>query len=103
MLDREEFTQVRALAEVEGTCPRAAVREFLAQEHRYYDIIGGYGKPTHVPLPLPGPARTEEGIRRRKAYTREWWRVNGAAYRAKRKHMSESIHGIDHQASPADF
>jgi len=85
MLDREEFVQVRALAEVEGTCPRAAVREFLAQEHRYYDLIGGYGKPTHVPLPIPGPVRSSESIEKRKAYTREWWRKNGHEYRRQRQ------------------
>jgi hypothetical protein len=90
MVDREELAQVRALAEVEGTCPVEAVRAFLRQEHRYYDIIGGYGRPTHVPLPLPGPARTAESVERRKAYTREWWRANGAAYRARRKLMNGS-------------
>ena len=89
MLDREEFTQVRALAEVEGTCPRAAVREFLAQEHRYYDLLGGYGKPTHVPLPVPGPVRSRESIDKRKAYTREWWRKNGREYRRQhRQHVA---------------
>ena len=45
----------------EGCCPREAVRAFLRQEHRYYDIIGGYGRVTHVPLPVPVGVRTEEG------------------------------------------
>ena len=87
-IDREELQAVRALAEVEGTCPRAAVRAFLAQEHRYYDILGGFGRPTHVPLPIPGPVRTAESVEQRKAYSRAWWRTHGAAYRAKRKQMN---------------
>lgn len=85
MLDREEFVQVRALAEVEGTCPKAAVREFLRQEHRYYDLIGNVGKVTHVPLPVPGAERSEESKERRAEKNRTWWRENGAAYRAKRR------------------
>ena len=89
MIDREELCQVRALAEVEGTCPRAAVRAFLAQEHRYYDIITmGGGKlaiaPLHVPI-AHHSERSAESIERRKAYTREWWRKNGKAYRASRR------------------
>lgn len=90
MIDREELEQVKALARVEGTCPKAAVREFLRQEHRYYDLIGGWGRRTHVPLPIPGPVRSAESVERRKAYSREWWRKNGAAYRARRKQMSGS-------------
>ena len=85
MLDREEFAQVRALAECEGTCPKVAIREFLRQEHRYYDLLGGYGRPTDVPLPVPGGVRTEESKERRAEANRTWWRENGAAYRAKRK------------------
>jgi hypothetical protein len=85
MIDREEFAQVRALAEVEGTCPKAAVRAFLRQEHRYYDIIGGYGKPTSVPLSVPLYIRTDEGKEKRAEQNRAWWREHGAEYRAKRK------------------
>jgi len=85
MLDREEFIQVRALAEAEGTCPKEAVREFLRQEHRYYDLIGGYGKVAQAPLPVPGAERSEESKDRRADANRTWWRENGAAYRAKRK------------------
>jgi len=85
MIDREEIWQVRALAEVEGICPKQAVREFIRQEHRYYDIIGGYGRPTHVPLPIPGGVRTEESKERRAEKNRLWWREHGAEYRAKRR------------------
>ena len=85
MIDREELQAVRALADVEGTCPRAAVREFLAQEHRYYDLLGGWGRPTSVPLPIPGGVRTDESKERRADANRTWWRENGVAYRAKRK------------------
>jgi len=85
MIDREELQQVRALAEVEGCCPREAVRAFLRQEHRYYDIIGGYGRVTHVPLPVPVGVRTEEGKAQRAERNRAWWREHGAEYRAQRK------------------
>lgn len=96
-IDREELRQVRALAECEGEDPAAAVRAFLRQEHRYYDIITrGAGRLADVPLPVPGmwgekPNRSAESIERRKAYTREWWRKNGAAYRATRRRAQVAV------------
>jgi hypothetical protein len=88
-IDREELSQVRALAEVEGACPKQAVREFLQQEHRYYDLISmGGGRLARVPQHVPiahHSRRSAESIERRKAYTREWWRLHGKEYRAKRR------------------
>lgn len=63
------------------------MRAYLRQEHRFYDMIvplAEWGSWATAPLPLPLPKRTPEGIERRRAYTREWWRRNGKAYRRTR-------------------
>lgn len=96
-VDHEELRQVRALAEAEGTCPDAAVKAFIRQEHRYYDlvvhsIIEDGIKFATAPLPLPC-VRTPEGIEARRERTRAWWRANGAAYRAARKEQGRPLLG----------
>jgi len=91
-VDPEDLAQERELARLEGRCPRAAVRSYLRQEHRFYDIIVDFPMELVVAidtaLPLPGPVRSTESIEQRKAYSRAWWRTHGAAYRAKRKQMN---------------
>ena len=86
-LDRRDFAQERALALLEGRDPKGAVRAYLRQEHRFYDMIAPLterGSWAQAPLPLPPPKRSPESIERRRAYTREWWRRNGQAYRRER-------------------
>lgn len=89
-IDVEDLRQERELARLEGRCPKQAVRAYMRQEHRFYDLIclaplNDWTTPAPAPLPLPPPVRSPESIERRKAYSREWWRKNGREYRRRRK------------------
>jgi hypothetical protein len=94
-VDPEDLAQERELAHLENRCPKAAVRSYLRQEHRFYDIIVDFPLELAVAIDtaisLPGPVRSTESIEQRKAYSRAWWRTNGAAYRAKRKQMNGPV------------
>jgi hypothetical protein len=87
-IDRDDLAQERALAELEGRCPKQAQRAYIRGEHHFYDIIAPIWdetQPCEVPLEPLRPQRSAESIERRRAYTREWWRRNGAAYRKSRR------------------
>lgn len=89
-LDREDLAQERALAELEGRDPRQAVKDFIRQEHRFYDLrvpefhIEHESRLAPAPLVVLRPERSEESKEKRRAYTREWWRKHGREYRKKR-------------------
>ena len=88
---REDLDQERALAILEGRDPRLAIRAYIARERHFYDYIAGLYEDCEpvmsaAPMSVYGhPHRSSEGIARRTAYTREWWRRNGAEYRRRRK------------------
>jgi hypothetical protein len=87
---REDLDQERALAILEGRDPSVAIRAYIARERRFYDYTTSLDLPrlafAVAPMSVYGrPRRSLEGIERRKAYTREWWRRNGAEYRRRRK------------------
>jgi hypothetical protein len=87
---QEDLDQERALAILEGRCPREAMRAYIARERHFHDYTTSMDVPSLAfavaPMSVYGhPRRTVEGIERRKAYTRDWWRRNGAEYRRRRK------------------
>ena len=91
---KEDLAQERAIAEWLGEDPKKAVKAYLRQEHRYYDIIvANVGedlrtedlKVAIAPLVILRAVRTDEGKAARAERNRVWWRENGAAYRAKRR------------------
>lgn len=87
---QEDLDQERALAILEGRCPREAMRAYIARERHFYDFTVSMEVPlaafAHAPMSVYGhPRRSADGIERRRAYTREWWRKNGAEYRRRRK------------------
>jgi hypothetical protein len=66
------------------------MRAYIARERHFYDYTTSMDVPSLAfavaPMSVYGhPRRTVEGIERRKAYTRDWWRRNGAEYRRRRK------------------
>lgn len=87
---REDLAQERAIAEWLGEDPKKAVRAFIAQEHKFYDIIVPWfgddrEKRATAPLVILRAARTPEGKTARAERNRLWWRANGSAYRKLRK------------------
>ena len=108
---QEDLDQERALALLEGRCPREATRAYIARERHFYDAITEwtddyaglrerkYGRPAQTlaeaPMPVFRYRRSPDSIERRKAYTREWWRKNGAEYR-RRRTASQPGRATDH-------
>lgn len=65
------------------------MRAYIARERHFYDYTTSMDVPSlafaAAPMSVYGhPHRSLESVERRKAYTREWWRKNGAEYRRKR-------------------
>jgi len=86
---REDLDQERALAILEGRNPREAMRAYIARERHFYDYTTSLDVPALAfaiaPMSVYGhPWRSPDSIERRKTYTREWWRKNGAEYRRRR-------------------
>jgi len=86
---QEDLDQERALAILEGRNPREAMRAYIARERHFYDYTVSLDVPllafAAAPMSVYGhPRRSAESVERRKAYTREWWRKNGAEYRRKK-------------------
>ena len=97
---QEDLDQERALAILEDRDPRVATRAYIARERHFYDAIvpftdsqaglsvRKYGRPAQTvaeaPMPVFRYRRSPESIECRKAYTRDWWRKNGAEYRRRR-------------------
>jgi hypothetical protein len=87
---QEDLDQERVLAILEGRSPREAIRAYIARERHFYDYTISLDVPelafAHAPMSVYGhPRRSAGSVERRKAYTREWWRKNGAEYRRKRQ------------------
>ena len=93
---REDLAQERAIAEWLGEDPKKAARAFIRQEHKFYDLILPFygedgddeGKKQHraiAPMVILRAVRSEEGKEARAERNRQWWRLNGKAYRQHRK------------------
>jgi hypothetical protein len=96
----EDLAQERAIAEWLGEDPKKAVRAFVRQEHKFYDIIvpfygdddqGSGQKRAIAPMVILRAVRTPEGKAARAERNRQWWRTNGRAYRQARKERDGRI------------
>jgi hypothetical protein len=100
--DLEDLAQERALALLEGRDPTGAEHAYRNREARWRETItflddGAGWVTTHlasVPLPIrPSAGRkpvhySPEVLARKRAYSREWWKRKGPAYRRERKKRS---------------
>ena len=97
-----DIRQERELAILEGRDPKVAVREFLRQEHRFYDLLDPLGDgivsevaypADPVLIPLPGPNRSLESKESRREASARWWQEHGREYRARRKAEGRPLAG----------
>ena len=93
---REDLQQERAIALFLGEDPDKAVKAFIRQEHKFYDIIVPFYEDSDrnfatAPLVILRAVRSEEGKKARAERNRLWWKTNGIAYRLARKERDGKI------------
>ena len=84
---QEDLDQERELARLEGRDPEQAVRAYITRERHFSDAIVPLWEEPRIassPMSVFRYRRSPGSVERRHAYTREWWRKNGAEYRRKR-------------------
>jgi hypothetical protein len=103
---QEDLDQERELAQLEGRCPIEAARAYIARERHFYDFITSIDTVSELgiavaPMPVYHEARrSPESVERRRSYTRDWWRRNGAEYRRRRQEASRATLRIPPVAEP---
>jgi len=95
---QEDLDQERELAKLEGHNPETAVRAYISRERHFYDAtvpLESWAEPLIAlgPMPVFQYRRSPESIERRRIWSRDWWRRNGAEYRRSRAHAAKESAG----------